>query len=32
MKYFKPFAFNAEFDENLNLLSMTEDIENIKIV
>jgi 8-oxo-dGTP diphosphatase len=23
-----PFAFSAEYDENLNLLSMTEEIEN----
>lgn len=28
----KPFALNAEYDEQLNLLSMTEEIENIKII
>lgn len=28
----KPFAFSAEYDENLNLLSMTEEIENKVIV
>lgn len=28
----KPFAFNAEYDLGLNLLSMTEEIENIKVV
>jgi 8-oxo-dGTP diphosphatase len=27
----KPFAFNAIFDENLNLLEMTEDIENLRL-
>lgn len=28
----KPFAFSAEYDAQLNLLSMTEEIENIQIV
>ena len=28
----KPFAFNAEYDKDLTLLSMTEDIENIEIL
>lgn len=28
----KPFAFSAEYDEQLNLLSMTEEIENLKII
>lgn len=28
----KPFALSADYDEQLNLLSMTEEIENIKIV
>lgn len=28
----KPFSLNAEYDENLNLLSMIEEIENTKII
>lgn len=28
----KPFAFSAEFDEDLNMLEMMEDIENVKVV
>lgn len=28
----KPFVFSADYDEQLNLLSMVEEIENIKIV
>lgn len=28
----KPFAFSAEYDEKLNLLSMTEEIENTVIL
>lgn len=28
----KPFAFSAEYDEKLNLISMTEEIENINIL
>jgi 8-oxo-dGTP diphosphatase len=28
----KPFAFSAEYDEHLNLLCMTEEIESIRIV
>lgn len=27
-----PFAFSAEYDDQLNLLSMTEEIENIKVL
>lgn len=28
----KPFAFNADYDRELNLISMREEIENIKII
>ncbi|MCC7318356.1 MAG: NUDIX domain-containing protein [Bacteroidales bacterium] len=28
----KPFAFSAEYNEQLTLLSMTEEIENVKII
>lgn len=28
----KPFAFSAEYDDQLNLLSMIEEIENIKVL
>lgn len=28
----KPFAFSAEYDDNLTLIKMTEEIENVKIL